>query len=229
MSKFRCAVRKLTEHLTNEDVEGMKFLCEGAIPTGRLEAAHDALTLFRTLEEHDRLSPNNLYFLNSLLDGIGKIQLMAVLTEEAQSLPSSSRAPPARAEPLDYRAILNHIATRLTEGDIKQILYLFPELNAPRMHEALGGNAREFLLHLERRQIIAPESLEKLRWGLNEVGRVDLAQFIDECDIIHRQSFGRTIFLGHQNTAPQGNFTPTRGNCVLRIHDTKCNPHYNIL
>ena len=217
MSKFRSAVRKLTEHLTNEDVEGMKFLCEGVIPTGRLETVHDALTLFQTLEEHDRLSANNLYFLNSLLDGIGKIQLMTVLTEEIESLPSSSRAPPVRAEPLDYRAILNHIATRLTEGDIKQILYLFPELNAPRIHEALGGNAREFLLILERRQIIAPENLEKLRWALNEVGRVDLARFIDECDIIHQQSFGRSIFGGHQNTPPQRNIPPTRGNCVKRI------------
>ena len=213
MATFRSAVRKLTEHLTSDDVGSMKFLCQGAIPTGRLERVQDALTLFQTLEEHGKLSANNLYFINSLLDGIGKVHLMRVLTEEGQSVPSS-HAPPAHAEPLDYRAILNHIATRLTEQDIKQMLYLFQGLNAPHLQEKLGKDAREFLLHLERRQIIAPGSLNRLRWGLGEVGRVDLAQFIDECDIFHRQSFGTSIFLGHQSTTPQGNVPVARGNCV---------------
>lgn len=215
MSTFRSAVRKLTDHLTSEDVEGMKFVCEGTVPTGRLEQVQDALSLFQALEERGKLSADNLTFLHDLLDAIGKVHLMRVLTEEGQNLPSSfvPRGPPLHAEPLDYRAILNHIATKLTEEDIKQILYLFRDLNAPRIQETLGRDAREFILHLERRQIIAPGHLDRLRWGLGEVGRVDLAQFIDECDVFHRQSFGSGIVLGHQYTAPRGN-APPRGNCM---------------
>ena len=208
MSTFRSSIRKLTEHLTSEDVQSMRFLCESAIPTGRLEKTHDALTLFQALEEHGKLSANNLYFLNSLLEGIGKAHLMRLLTEEVQSLPSS-RAVPVHTEPLDYRGILNHVATKLTERDIREMLYLFQDLNAPRMHETLGNDAREFVLHLERRQIIAPDNLNKLKWGLNEVGRVDLAQFIAECDIY--PSFEPRTFLGHQNTGSQGTVPPARG------------------
>ena len=205
MSTFRSSIRKLTEHLTSEDVQSMS---ESAISTGRLEKTHDALTLFQALEEHGKLSANNLYFLNSLLEGIGKAHLMRLLTEEVQSLPSS-RAVPVYTEPLDYRGILNHVATKLTERDIREMLYLFQDLNAPRMHETLGNDAREFVLHLERRQIIAPDNLNKLKWGLNEVGRVDLAQFIAECDIY--PSFEPRTFLGHQNTGSQGTVPPARG------------------
>ena len=93
MSTFRSAIRKLTEHLTSEDVQSMRFLCESAIPTGRLEKTHDALTLFQALEEHGKLSANNLYFLNSLLEGINKTHLMSLLTEEVQKPPFISRRP----------------------------------------------------------------------------------------------------------------------------------------
>lgn len=218
MSKFRSTIRKLTEHLTSEDVQGMKFVCEGTIPTGRLEQVQDALSLFQALEERGKLSADNLTFLNHLLEAIGKVHLMRVLTEEGEIAPSPfvSRVPPPHAEPLDYRAILNHIATKLTEEDIRQILYLFRDFNAPRTHETLGRDAREFLLHLERRQIIATGHLDRLRWALGEVGRIDLVHFIDECDVFHRQSFGSGIVLGHQHMAPQGN-APSRGNCIIVI------------
>lgn len=215
MSTFRSAVRNLTDHLTSDDVVSMKFICEGTIPTGRLEQIKDALSLFQALEEHGKFSANNLFFLNNLLESIGKTHLMRILTEEGQSVPPSfiPRGPPLPSEPLDYRAILNHIATKLTEEDIKQMLYLFRDLNTPRMQEALRKDAREFVLLLERRQIIAPGHLDQLRWGLGEVGREDLAQFIDECDVFHRQSFGSGILVGHQYTAPQGN-VPPRGICM---------------
>ena len=210
MSSFRISLRNLSQRLSTEDVEGMKFICIGTLPESVLEGIHDSLGLFQALEERGKIGQNNVELLEELLKGIGRGNLVSVLKQTGQNNPFLPQPPPpvhpGRSHTLDYRTILNKIAESLTEQDVRQIIYLFPSLNNEQSHETLRRDPRQLVVHMERRTIISPGNLEQLKWALNEIGRKDLSVFIDGTDVFKHNFTARhdpVASLNHRGQDPQ--------------------------
>ena len=75
MANFMPLLLSIAKDLTDEDLENLKFLCEGTIPTGHLEAILQPRQLFTELIRCCALSDENKDPLASLLFHIGRHDL----------------------------------------------------------------------------------------------------------------------------------------------------------
>ena len=186
--KFRSKLRRLCDHLTDEDLKDMKFICTGSLTVSALEDVRDVLDLLTTLENHGKLSPQNLTFLQQLLEGIKKGHLMKHIEEGYDEsltdpvVPRGVGIPPV--SPLSEQVLLNHIASELSEDNIKNIAYLFRDhgINTNKLIKDFTKNPRELILALSRRTIICQGNLDQLRWALKEINRLDLVEELDRRD-----------------------------------------------
>jgi hypothetical protein len=183
----------------------MKFMCMSTIPASVLEGISDGLGLFQALEERGKIGPNNIGFIEELLKATGRGNLASVLRQDGPRNPHLVQSPPpssyaGKGHSLDYRTILNKIAENLTEQDVRQLVYLFPEINNEQSLEIFRRDRRELMIRMERHMLFSSENLEPLKWALNEIGRKDLSAFVDGANV-----FGQT-FAGAQNDPQIGRY-----------------------
>lgn len=75
MSDYRALLLNISNHLTSEDVTGLKYLCVEVIPAGRAEKITRAFEFFSELERLNLLSEENRDFLASKLIAINRNDL----------------------------------------------------------------------------------------------------------------------------------------------------------
>lgn len=88
----------LDKRLRPDELDTLKYLCKDFIPVRRLEVITRALNLWEVLEERDRMGPDSVEFLKTLLkDGTSREDLVKSVTEYEQKTrgiihePDSSR------------------------------------------------------------------------------------------------------------------------------------------
>ena len=70
--QFRYKLKCLADQLTPGDLDNLKSLCNGDI---NVENITSGIMLWRALQDSGRLGVNNVEYLTSLLNGIGKLYL----------------------------------------------------------------------------------------------------------------------------------------------------------
>ena len=75
MSSYRTLLLELSNSLTTESLQELKFLCADVIPAGRLERITQGIELFGAMEELNMLSEENRDFLASKLIAVDRNDL----------------------------------------------------------------------------------------------------------------------------------------------------------
>ena len=76
---FRRCLNRLSNQLSRQNLDDMKFVCKDHVPVARMERVRGALDLFQALEERGELSMNDTSFLVKVLVGIERSNLVADL------------------------------------------------------------------------------------------------------------------------------------------------------
>ena len=74
--QFMLNLMSISNQLTTEDLEKMKFFIQGNIPKGKLQSITKPYELFSVMMENDMLSPTNLNRLGELLESAGRLDLL---------------------------------------------------------------------------------------------------------------------------------------------------------
>lgn len=72
---YRTFLLRISEHITDEKLKQLKYLCSDDIPEGDLEKISSPLELFRDLERRKMIGIDNLSFLQKLLADVTCFQL----------------------------------------------------------------------------------------------------------------------------------------------------------
>lgn len=72
---YRTFLLRISEHITEEKLKQLKYLCSDDIPEGDLEKINSPLELFRDLERRKMIGIDDLSFLQKLLEDVTCFQL----------------------------------------------------------------------------------------------------------------------------------------------------------
>ena len=79
MESFRRSIFELSQHITADKLEDLKYLCQDALGETRMNNIKTPLQLFKALEECGKLSINNTEYLVDLLNSGGKSNLVGLV------------------------------------------------------------------------------------------------------------------------------------------------------
>lgn len=97
-SPFRTLLFDISEELTRQDVEKIKYLCSDSIPRGPAEDIQNGLQLFDALERNALISPQNLDLLAVMLLKIGRKDLSSKVDKFRRGLGNHDPATEDSAE-----------------------------------------------------------------------------------------------------------------------------------
>lgn len=75
-SNYLTLLLRISDHITDANLEKLKFLCSDAIEERELEDISSPLKLFKALQKRELLSIDNLSFLRALLSSVHCSQLV---------------------------------------------------------------------------------------------------------------------------------------------------------
>ena len=191
--RFRLAMKKLADKLCPRDLASMKLLAQSFIPSAELDKIETIVDLFWLLEDHGKLSIDNLYILEELLDE--KNHLLNSIYSE---LSSGSSQPSSRENSLtrrkkhkvmpqglrdetkfetrienSFQKMLKCIGSGLTQKETKHLKVLDTAHDDTSIKTGI-----ELMYHWKKVRVITERNLDLLRKGLYAIGRQDLCQHI---------------------------------------------------
>ena len=190
--RFRLAMKKLADKLCPRDLESMKLLAQSIIPPAELDKIESIIDFFWLLEDHAKLSIDDLYILEELLDE--KNHLLDSIYSElwSSSSQSSSRenslmrkikhkvTTPSRDDlrtesmiAKSFQKMLKCIGSGLTQKETKHLKVLDPSHDMSSIKTGL-----ELMYFWKKVKVITERNLDLLRKGLYAIGRQDLCQHI---------------------------------------------------
>lgn len=188
---FCRSLKLLGDDLGMQDLQSMKLIAGSCIPDSRLEKVKNIYDLFILLDERGRLSPQDLSFLELLLED--KMHLVHQLYElgfgqkskpiRNDSNPESLNSLPMymlfSQDPaqllLNFKRLLKTVGIHLTSDNIKDIKYLCPD-EIGCLEDIDSG--LELLTTLEKWLEITPTNVGFLMEVLEGIGRKDLCTFV---------------------------------------------------
>ena len=85
LNKFLRFLERLSQEIEEDDLHGMKFLLQGLIPLGHLEKCSKPRDLFSRMIRQDLLGEDNLDYLEKLLTGVNRLDLVKRVRAYRQS------------------------------------------------------------------------------------------------------------------------------------------------
>ena len=79
--KYRGFMARLSDQITAQDLEKLKYMLTSLIPDGKMESLDTAIKLFRYLERMLFVEPNNLGNLEELFRVMGKVELCQMIAK----------------------------------------------------------------------------------------------------------------------------------------------------
>ena len=90
MEFFRRNILELSRHISIDELEGLKYLCQDVLEETRMNNIKIPLQLFKALEECGKLSINNTEYLVDLLNSGGKSNLVRLVFHGHDSVVNST-------------------------------------------------------------------------------------------------------------------------------------------
>ena len=195
-SKFNRTLIELSQHITSDLLENMKYMCQDVVLPAKMERVKTALNLFQALEECGKISINDTQYLMDLLEAEGKSKLVeklrpfnnGVAIDMSQgSLMSYTDVTQARNEFPNvseaqlnvYRQVLRQISNSLRANELQELCYCCEEAEAAGVQHKANLTGIALFNFLEQRRLIFPDNLEYLRERLYTIRRMDLQNLVD--------------------------------------------------
>lgn len=193
---FRQHLYWISNQLSSQEVENLKFMCNDVVPRRQLERIRSGFDLFCVLEGKN-LILTYVEFLKEILETVGKDHLVKKLLNEGggrgivevDESSASNMQPSAESEAQydapklkkAFKTLLLKVGDELMEQNIRDIAFFFqdPESLSLQDIEHLRSASKLFQ-KLQDQGIIGPTKLEKLRATLDVIGRKDVCKIIDD-------------------------------------------------
>lgn len=173
-TRFNFFLQQLSQKLSTDDIEYIKFLCEWVIPQSsrRMEGVRSGVDLFKLLQDEAKLSAENLAFLKWIFASIRREHL----------LDGYSVAVAADREPLSvqhrFAKCLVEIAQSLSSKEVGELQFIFRR----KLEMAADWKPlpTELFLELRKQTLLNETDLSTLREALRNIRRFDLVNQIDK-------------------------------------------------
>ena len=165
---FRKLLHRLGENLSRQDLDSLTFMCRDVVSVARMERVQSSSDLWQALTERNKLSKNDLSYLALLMSSIGRENLLDGLQTNGFSILT-----PVKSAGCLFLESLLKIAQNLSSTEIKDMTYLFEEINSDNVF-----SATQLFQTLLQRQIISPTNVQRLCDSLVALGRCDLTDHI---------------------------------------------------
>ena len=193
---FRKHLYWISNQLSSQEVENLKFMCNDVVPRRQLERLRSGFDLFCVLEGKNFFSPTNIEFLKEILETVGKDHLVKKLLSEGggravaemHEIGASTMELPGEGDQYDpsklkqeFKRLLLKVGDELMERNVRDIAFFFqdPESLSLQEIEQLRSASKLFQT-LQDQGIIGPTKLRKLRATLDVIGRKDVCKIIDD-------------------------------------------------
>jgi hypothetical protein len=199
--EFRRCLNRLSNQLSRQNLEDMKFVCKDHVPVARMERVRSSLDIFQALEERGKLSSTDTAFLVKVLVSIERSNLVSELISagfahqdalqrnQASAAPApplqggirtqQHPGPPVQSRELLFNEMLLKIAQNLSARDIEALTFTLCDsllgMNADRV-----SSATQLFQLLQQRQIVTPTNLQALYNELENINRRDLSEKINK-------------------------------------------------
>ena len=191
---FRRCLNRLSNQLSRQNLDDMKFVCKDHVPVARMERVRGALDLFQALEERGELSMNDTSFLVKVLVGIERSNLVADLIAAGfaprdvnqPAPPPLHQLPPAPAprphqqqqdRELLFNEMLLKVAQNLGSRDVEALV--FTMCDSLGMSSDRISSATHLFQLLQQRGIVTQTNLRAIYSELETIGRSDLCKRIN--------------------------------------------------
>lgn len=179
--KFNLQLQRISQQLTADDLDYLKFLCEWEIPESsrRMESVRSGMDLFNLLRDESKLSIDNLVFLTRILSSIRREHLLSktlgfAAASQASSL--STTEPPLTA-PQRFAAFLVKIGQCLLPNEMGELSFLFRGML--RLPDDWKPTPTQLFLELRKQSLLMETNTCRLRKALLEIGRSGLVSHLD--------------------------------------------------
>jgi len=199
-NEFRKTLSQLSKHIDSDTLADLKYLSQDVIGAAKMEKVNSPLDFFQALEQCGKISVNDASYLADLLESENKPYLAEKLApfmgghstntifqesllslNQPQHLKQSTNFFDVSDSQLStYRVLLNRISNSLELRQVRTICYLSKEAEyAGVIHRANLSGSMLFNF-FEQQVLISPKNLQYLQDMLQNVGRLDLCQWIDQ-------------------------------------------------
>ena len=175
-AKFNSHLQQISQQLSRDDLEYLKFLCEWVIPESsrRMEGVRTGLDLFKLLVDEAKLSADKLAFLKWTFTTIRREHILFKILD---GYFVAEAAEPLSA-PQRFAECLVEIAQSLTSHNMGELLFLFRgKLQFPAADWTPPPT--QLFLELRKQLLLNETDVVTLRQALHEIRRLDLVSRID--------------------------------------------------
>ncbi|XP_075464771.1 caspase-8-like isoform X2 [Ascaphus truei] len=156
----------IDEHLGNEEVEGLKFLCHDLLPGKKLMTVQSGLEFFQLLMSNGLIEDGNDFLLAELLYLTGQHKLLKMLDTDRNKV---QEALPTKGTISPYRRLLYELSENLVKEDLESIIFLLSTNDVLRKKQKDNTSVLELLCYLEKMEVISQDNLSVLEDILGKV------------------------------------------------------------
>lgn len=116
---------RISNEMRIQDLQNLKHLCHERIPLGELEKALSASTLFQIMLQKRLIRPENLSFLEGLLNQIGRADLAGKIQSSGRDVTMQTEsALTSNSVDRNYRAFLMKLSDELTRDNVESLKFV---------------------------------------------------------------------------------------------------------
>ncbi|XP_076464600.1 uncharacterized protein LOC143296434 isoform X2 [Babylonia areolata] len=170
---FRSAAMEIDNSLYDDDVDGMKFLCQGLVVGSKLKRTDTAHELISLLESAGQVSDVDFFLLADLLQYVQRIDVLEKIGFEETEVMLQRRALGSKVNP--FYVLLFQIAEELPEEDVRKASYMYGKV--PRSQKVSTGT--ELFTLMVQHNAIAPDKVDLLLKIFGSIERQDIVELIN--------------------------------------------------
>lgn len=171
---LRTVAMRIDNDIHDEDVDNLKFLCQGLLAGNKLKRAGTALELISLLESAGHVSNNDYFLLADLLQYIHRIDVLELIEFDEQEVLTERQRRKSKIDA--FYVLLFQIAEDMPDEDVKKAAFMYGKI--PRSQKLSSG--LDVFTVMVQHKAIAPGNIIHLRKILESLERNDLVEIVDK-------------------------------------------------
>ena len=170
---FRAATMTIDNHLYDEDVDSMKFLCHGLVVASKLKRIQEAHELIDLLQSANHVTEENYSLLADLLQYIGRIDVLQKIGSDEMEVMVRRHNQGSKINP--FYVLLFKIAEELPDEDVKKAMYMYGKV--PKSQKVSSGI--DLFTVMVQHQAVRPDNVSLLTTIFGSIERQDIVELIN--------------------------------------------------
>ena len=169
---LRSAAMIIDNNLHDEDVESMKFLCQGLLVGSKLKRIDTALEVISLLQSANLVTENDYFLLAELLQYIGRVDVLERIGYDAAEVMFQRHQRSSKIHP--FFLLLFKLAEEMTDEDVKKAAFCYGKVPRSQLQKLSSG--MDLFTVMVQHQAIRPEDAEILITIFSSLERRDLVE-----------------------------------------------------